>query len=198
MIKAYLFSDITRQIDHTYYSLHGSTTGPSKFFYNLKDYKVSMLSLLEPFIYEVEIYPESVVGCFDDYIEARKYKIIRNVKFVEYLKETNLSDEIAEEFNAILNGNDLDLSIVELKDEYQLEYIKLLEYYKRQYSISEFSTFEKTSSKCEQQKLKGTRKFEIIFNRDPSELVYNVWLNDYIMSRQLTQSQFNQLCKQKR
>ena len=80
MIKAYLFSDITRQIDHTYYSLHGSTTGPSKFFYNLKDYKVSMLSLLEPFIYEVEIYPESVVGCFDDYIEARKYKIIRNVK----------------------------------------------------------------------------------------------------------------------
>lgn len=87
-----------------------------------------------------------------------------------------------------------DLSIVELKDEAQLEYIKLLEYYKRQYSISEFSTFEKTSSKCEQQKLKGTRKFEIIFNRDPSELVYNVWLNDYIMSRQLTQSQFNQLC----
>lgn len=87
-----------------------------------------------------------------------------------------------------------DLSIVELKDEAQLEYIKLLEYYKRQYSISEFSTFEKTSSKCEQQKLKGTRKFEIIFNRYPSELVYNVWLNDYIMSRQLTQSQFNQLC----
>lgn len=42
-----------------------------------------------------------------------------------------------------------DLSIVELKDEAQLEYIKLLEYYKRQYSISEFSTFEKTSSKCE-------------------------------------------------
>lgn len=87
-----------------------------------------------------------------------------------------------------------DLSIVEIKDEEQLEYIKLLEYYKRQYSISEFSTFDKTSSKCEQQKLKGTRKFEVISNRTPSELVYNVWLNDYIMSRQLTQSQFNQLC----
>lgn len=65
MIKAYLFSDITRQIDHTYYSLHGNSIAPSKFF---------------------------------------------------------------------------------------------------------------------------------IFNRYPSELVYNVWLNDYIMSRQLTQSQFNQLC----
>ena len=87
-----------------------------------------------------------------------------------------------------------DLATVEIKNEEQLEYIKLLAYYKRQYSISEFSTFDKTSSKCEQQKLKGTRKFEVVSNRDPSELVYNVWLNDYIMSRQLTQSQFNQLC----
>jgi len=73
MIKAYLFSDITRQIEHTYYSLHGTSIAPSNFFYNLKDYKVSMLSLLEPFIYEVEIYPESVVGCFDDYIAPNKY-----------------------------------------------------------------------------------------------------------------------------
>ena len=112
MIRAYLFSDITREIEHTYYSLHGTSIAPSKFFYNLKDYKVSMLSLLEPFIYEVEIYPESVVGCFDDYIEARKYRIVREIKFVEYLKETNLSDEIAEEFNAILNDNDLDLSLI--------------------------------------------------------------------------------------
>lgn len=87
-----------------------------------------------------------------------------------------------------------DLATVEIKDEAQLEYIKLLEYYKRDYSISEFSTFYKTDSKCEKQKLKGTRKFEIISNRTPSELVYNVWLNDYIMSRQLTQTQFNQLC----
>lgn len=88
-----------------------------------------------------------------------------------------------------------DLSIVEIEDESQLEYIKLLEYYKRQYSISEFSTFDKTSSKCEVQRLRGTKKFEIISNRSPSELVYNVWLNDYIISRQLTQAQFNQLCE---
>lgn len=88
-----------------------------------------------------------------------------------------------------------DLSIVEIEDESQLEYIKLLEYYKRPYSISEFSTFDKTSSKCEVQRLRGTKKFEIISNRTPSELVYNVWLNDYIISRQLTQAQFNQLCE---
>lgn len=88
-----------------------------------------------------------------------------------------------------------DLATVEIKDEAQFEYIKLLEYYKRQYSISEFSTFDKTSSKCEVQRLRGTKKFEIISNRSPSELVYNVWLNDYIISRQLTQAQFNQLCE---
>lgn len=88
-----------------------------------------------------------------------------------------------------------DLATVEIKDEAQLEYIKLLEYYKRQYSISEFRTFDKTSSKCEVQRLRGTKKFEIISNRSPSELVYNVWLNDYIISRQLTQAQFNQLCE---
>lgn len=27
MIKAYLFSDITRQINHTYFSLYGTSTG---------------------------------------------------------------------------------------------------------------------------------------------------------------------------
>lgn len=87
-----------------------------------------------------------------------------------------------------------DLSIVEFEEEAQIDYIKLLEYYKRQYSISEFCTFDRTGAKCEGQRLRGTKKFEIISNRTPSELAYNVWLNDYIISRQLTQSQFNQLC----
>lgn len=87
-----------------------------------------------------------------------------------------------------------DLSIVEFEEEAQIDYIKLLEYYKRQYSISEFCTFDRTGAKCAGQRLRGTKKFEIISNRIPSELAYNVWLNDYIISRQLTQSQFNQLC----
>ena len=90
---------------------------------------------------------------------------LENVKFVEYLNETNLSDEIAEEFNAILNGNYLDLSLIvelrkllkkkilnltiyerfkflvilnqakidipliSLEENYQIYYIKLLEFY---------------------------------------------------------------------
>ena len=104
MIKAYLFSDITRQTNHTYYSLYGTSIGPSIFFYNLKDCQRLAFSLLKPFIYEVELYPESIVGCFIGYIEARKYKIVREVKFIEYLKELNLPQKTTEEFNFILNG----------------------------------------------------------------------------------------------
>lgn len=232
MIKAYLFSDITRQIDHTYYSLHGTTIGPSKFFYNLKDYKVSMLSLLEPFIYEVEIYPESVVGCFDDYIEARKYKIIRNVKFVEYLKETDLSDEIAEEFNAILNGNDLDLSLIvefqkllekkilnltiyerfkflvilnqtkidipliSLEENYQIYYIKLLEFYKVPYDCSKLNCHK---SEIEEQKYFGSNEFEII-NHQTGIIIDTLFKNPYYVSnliraRKVTQEQFEVFCE---
>ena len=231
MIKAYLFSDITRQIDHTYYSLHGSTMGPSKFFYNLKDYKISMLSLLDPFIYEVEIYPESVVGCFDDYIEARKYKIIRNVKFVEYLNETNLSDEIAEEFNAILNGTYLDLSLIveirkllkrkilnltiyerfkflvilnqtkidipliSLEENYQIYYIKLLEFYKVPYDVSIINI---SPQEARREKIFGNTNFETI-NNQTEKLLQRV-RNDsagiahLIIGIKLTQKQFEELC----
>lgn len=232
MIKAYLFSDITRQIDHTYYSLHGTTIGESKFFYNLKDYKVRKFSLLNPFIYEVEIYPESVVGCFDDYIEARKYKIIRNVKFVEYLKEADLSDEIAEEFNAILNGNDLDLSLIvefqkllkkkilnltiyerfkflvilnqtkidipliSLEENYQIYYIKLLEFYGVSYDCSKLNYHK---SEIEEQKYFGNTEFEIL-NHQTSYIYDALFDNRYyasnlIRARKMTQEQFEVFCE---
>ena len=232
MIKAYLFSDITRQIDHTYYSLHGSTIGTSKFFYNLKDYKVSMLSLLDPFIYEVELYPESVVGCFEYYIEARKYKIIRNVKFIEYLKETDLSDEIAEEFNAILNGNDLDLSLIvefqkllkkkilnltiyerfkflvilnqtkidipliSLEENYQIYYIKLLEFYGVSYNCSKLNCHK---SEIEEQKYFGNNEFEIL-NHQTGYIYDALFDNRYyasnlIRARKVTQEQFEVFCE---
>ncbi len=232
MIRAYLFSDITRQIEHTYYSLHGTSIAPSKFFYNLKDYKVSMLSLLEPFIYEVEIYPESVVGCFDDYIEARKYRIVREIKFVEYLKETNLSDEIAEEFNAILNGNDLDLSLIvefqkllkkkilnltiyerfkflvilnqtkidipliSLEENYQIYYIKLLEFYGVSYDCSKLNCHK---SEIEEQKYFGNTEFEILNNQ--TGYIYDAlfdnryYASNLIRARKVTQEQFEVFCE---
>ena len=102
MIKAYLFSDITRQIDHTYYSLHGTTIGESKFFYNLKDYKVRKFSLLNPFIYEVEIYPETIFICSNKYLQARKYKIVKYVSVFEYLNELDLPEDFLNEITEIV------------------------------------------------------------------------------------------------
>ena len=206
LITCYVFSDRTLQVGHTYYSVHFSTT---PLHLNLEDYKNSHC-LYIPFVYEVEVNSDDVFGLTRTFIASRTYKIKRKIEPRKIFKNINLSELEKKELEAIFKGDvtdddmykdyclpmkkapyelsesehrkilaylsyKYDLSIVELKDEAQLEYIKLREYYK-------------------QQKLKGTRKFEIIFNRDPSELVYNVWLNDYIMSRQLTQSQFNQLC----
>lgn len=191
-----------------------------------------MLSLLEPFIYEVEIYPESVVGCFDDYIEARKYKIIRNVKFVEYLKEIDLSDEIAEEFNAILNGNDLDLSLIvefqkllkkkilnltiyerfkflvilnqtkidipliSLEENYQIYYIKLLEFYGISYDCSKLNYHK---SEIEEQKYFGSNEFEIL-NHQTGYIYDALFDNRYyasnlIRARKVTQEQFEVFCE---
>lgn len=227
MIKAYLFSDRTLQVGHTYYSVHFSTT---PLHLNLEDYKNSHC-LYIPFVYEVEVNSDDVFGISKRFVTSRVYKIKRKIEPRKIFKNINLSELEKKELEAIFKGDitidedewqdyclpikkapyeltecehrkilaymscKWDLATVEIKDEAQFEYIKLLEYYKRQYSISEFSTFDKTSSKCEVQRLRGTKKFEIISNRSPSELVYNVWLNDYIISRQLTQAQFNQLCE---
>ena len=106
VIKAYLFTSMARQISHTYYSLHGTTIGPSKFFYNLNEYRVENFRLNESFIYEVEIYPETIFICSDKYLQARKYKIIRCVNLIEYIEEVDLQDDIAKELNAIFNCAD--------------------------------------------------------------------------------------------
>ena len=72
LIKAYLFSKIAMQLGHTYYSL--PDFGPSKFYYNLNDYDIENFLLNESFIYEVEIYPETIFICSNKYLQARKYK----------------------------------------------------------------------------------------------------------------------------
>lgn len=229
IIKAYLYSNRTRQLNHKYYSL--STDRDIRLFLDLNQ-DTAYFSKLEnkAFVYEVEVNSDDVFGISKSFITSRAYKVKKKIEPRKIFKNINLSESEKKELEAIFKGNvtdddmyedycipmkkapyklnefeqrkilaylsyKYDLSIVEIEDESQLEYIKLLEYYKRQYSISEFSTFDKTSSKCEVQRLRGTKKFEIISNRSPSELVYNVWLNDYIISRQLTQAQFNQLCE---
>lgn len=232
MIKAYFFSRMTRQINHTYYSLYGTSIGPSKFFYNFKNNRMKHFSLFEPFIYEVEIYPESIVGCFDDYIEARKYKIVREIKFIEYLKELDLARETTEEFNSILNGNCSELDLIEefhkllkkkildltiyerlkflvilnqtkikiplilLKEDYQIHYIKILEFYKIAYDYSKLNYHE---SEIENQKWFGSNVFENIDNQT-TRLISNLFSNysyisNLILARKITQEQFELCCE---
>ena len=232
MIKAYLFSDITRQTNHTYYSLYGTSIGPSVFWYNLKDYRTMSFSLLNPFIYEVELYPEAIVGCFSDCIEARKYKIIREVKFIEYLKELDLPQKTTEEFNAILNGFSTELKLTEylhkilrqkifnlsvyeklkflvilnqtkvklplisLEEDYQIYYIKILEFYKVDYDCSKLNYHK---SKIENQKWFGSNEFETIDNQTSSifsNLLSNrYYISNLILARQVTQEQFDAFCE---
>ena len=101
LIKAYLFSKIAMQLDHTYYSVPDFSTGPSKFYYNLNDYGAESFMLNESFIYEVEIYPETIFVCSDKYLQARKYKIIRYVSVFEYLNELDLPDDFLNEIAEI-------------------------------------------------------------------------------------------------
>lgn len=109
LIKAYLFSKIAMQLGHTYYSVPNYSTGSSKFYYNLNDYDIENFLLNESFIYEVEIYPETVFICSDKYLQARKYKIVRYVRLIEYLEKVNLPDDVAKELNAIFNCSNSNL-----------------------------------------------------------------------------------------
>lgn len=101
LIKAYLFSKIAMQLGHTYYSVPDFSTGSSKFYYNLNDYGAESFMLNESFIYEVEIYPETIFVCSDKYLQARKYKIIRYVSVFEYLNELDLPDDFLNEIAEI-------------------------------------------------------------------------------------------------
>ena len=101
LIKAYLFSKIAMQLGHTYYSVPDFSTGPSKFYYNLNDYGAESFMLNESFIYEVEIYSETIFVCSDKYLQARKYKIIRYVSVFEYLNELDLPDDFLNEIAEI-------------------------------------------------------------------------------------------------
>ncbi len=102
LIKAYLFSKIAMQLSHTYYSVPDFSSGPSKFYYNLNDYDIENFLLNESFIYEVEIYPETIFICSNKYLQARKYKIVKYVSVFEYLNELDLPEDFLNEITEIV------------------------------------------------------------------------------------------------
>lgn len=106
-IKAYLFTNMARQINHTYYSLENNKF--LYFYHNLIDYHNEIRRILiRPFVYEVEVYPETIFICSDKYLQARKYKIVRYISVFEYLNEIDLTDEFKEKIVEILTCSSSD------------------------------------------------------------------------------------------
>lgn len=102
-IKAYLFTNMARQINHTYYSLENNKF--LYFYHNLIDYHNEIRRILiRPFVYEVEIKPETIFECNRLKLNATEFKIVREVGFVELLDTFYLSTRTKNEINSILLG----------------------------------------------------------------------------------------------
>ena len=102
-IKAYLFTNMARQINHTYYSLENNKF--LYFYHNLIDYHNEIRRILiRPFVYEVEIKPEAVLECEYLGLTATEFKIVREVKFIELVNTYEFSTVTKNEIHSILNG----------------------------------------------------------------------------------------------
>lgn len=102
-IKAYLFTNMARQINHTYYSLENNKF--LYFYHNLIDYHNEIRRILiRPFVYEVEIKPEAVLECEYLGLTATEFKIVREVKFIELVNTYEFSTVTKNEIYSILNG----------------------------------------------------------------------------------------------
>ena len=105
LIKGYLFIGVTKQLNHTYYTLGQNKW--SKFYYKLSDGlndKSEEDFRFRPFVYEVELDPEDVFNISYYYLEATKFKVTRFVEFNELIKVSELSSRTRNEINSILSG----------------------------------------------------------------------------------------------
>lgn len=102
-IKAYLFTNMARQINHTYYSLEYNKS--LYFYHNLNDYHKEVNKILsKPFVYEVEVEPETMLACDSLGLVATEFKLIREVELTELINAYKFSIKTKKEINSILNG----------------------------------------------------------------------------------------------
>lgn len=100
-------------------------------------------------------------------------------------------------FFAMLNQEYYKLPEVELDKQFQIDYyIRLLTYYNKSYKVSFTDSTKITDFKREiiKQKIMGASEFEVISGQTSEKFVYNYFLDDYILNRQITQEQFERLC----
>lgn len=104
IIKAYLYSNRTRQINHKYYSL--STDRDVRLFLDLKQ-DTAYFGKIEnkAFVYEVEVEPEDVIECAYSYLKATAFRIRNRVDFRTVANEMAIVTQTKNRINAILDGN---------------------------------------------------------------------------------------------
>lgn len=102
-IKCYLFTNMARQLNHTYYSLENNKF--LYFYHNLIDFHNEVNKIvINPFVYEVEIEPKTILSCNYLGLTATEFKAIREVEFSELVNVFQLTTRTKNEINSILNG----------------------------------------------------------------------------------------------
>lgn len=102
-IKCYLFTNMARQLNHTYYSLENNKF--LYFYHNLIDFHNEVNKIvINSFVYEVEIEPKTILSCNYLGLTATEFKAIREVEFSELVNVFQLTTRTKNEINSILNG----------------------------------------------------------------------------------------------
>lgn len=101
-IKGYLFTDIAKQLNHTYYSMGNYRN--IRFYHNLSEGFNREEIKIAPLVYEVELDSEDIYTITSYYLEATKFKLVRAVEFREIVEVLDVSSRTRNELNAILSG----------------------------------------------------------------------------------------------
>ena len=101
LIDCYLFSEISQQIGHTYYS--GLNHYHRILYFNLCDFLQDRIPF-KMFIYKVKVDSNDVYNLFQIGVRAVKYQVVKEVPFYDFVKEATLSKKTKTELFSILNG----------------------------------------------------------------------------------------------
>ena len=104
IIKAYLYSNRTRQLNHKYYSL--STDRDIRLFLD-SNQDTAYFSKLEnkAFVYEVEVETKDVIECAYSYLKATAFRIKNRVDFRTVANEMSIVTQTINKINSILDGD---------------------------------------------------------------------------------------------
>lgn len=104
IIKCYLYSNRTRQINHKYYSL--STDREIRLFHDLKQ-DTAYFGKIEnkAFVYEVEVESEDIIECQYSYLRATAFRIKHRIDFRIVANEMPIVTQTRNKINSILDGD---------------------------------------------------------------------------------------------